>query len=99
MNHQQRNAFLGLVNKLHLHPTIKKMVFDNFKEITCWVFERGMIVVPWETKAIAMKGKETTPETWPVTTAGEAPKNKREIVVDAIEKEGGIGAVILKSMV
>jgi hypothetical protein len=24
MNHQQRNAFLGLVNKLHLHPTIKK---------------------------------------------------------------------------
>jgi hypothetical protein len=46
-----------------------------------------------------MKGKETTLETWPVTTAGEAPKNKREIVVDAIEKEGGIGAVILKSMV
>jgi len=46
-----------------------------------------------------MKGKETTPKTWPTTTAGEALKNKREIVVDAIEKEGGIGAVILKSMV
>jgi hypothetical protein len=24
MNHQQRNAFLGIVNKLYLHPTIKK---------------------------------------------------------------------------
>ena len=46
-----------------------------------------------------MKGKDTKPKTWPATTAGEAPKNKREIVVDAIEKEGGIGAVILKSMV
>jgi len=75
------------------------MVFDSFKEITCWVFERGMIAVPWETKETAMKAKDTTPKTWPATTAGEAPKNKREIVVDAMEKEGGIGAVILKSMV
>ena len=64
------------------------MVFDSFKEITCWVFERGMIAVPWETKVTTMKGKETTPKTWPVTIAGEAPKNKREIVVDAIEKGG-----------
>ena len=70
------------------------MVFDSFKEITCWVFERGMITTQWETKATTMRGTKTTPKTWPTTTLGETPKNKREIVINVVEKEGGIVVVI-----
>lgn len=41
-----------------------------------------------------MRGTKTTPKTWPTTTLGETPKNKREIVINVVEKEGGIVVVI-----